>query len=120
MCIYVLKLSVLDIIFNNNTQSQLQMPLTSGKSGATTQNYSSLLNSSMNTKPGILKSSLGKLSPTGVSHRRRSVSFDLGSPTRSAKDGGGAVMSLLTTRLKDQQKVGYFIRAFVAGKVVLS
>ena len=95
------------------------MPLTSGKSGATTQNYSSLLNSPMNTKPGILKSSLGKpsLTSTGLSHRRRSVSFDLGSPTRLGKDGGGAVMSLLTTRLKDQQKVGYFIRAFVSRKV---
>ncbi len=57
--------------------------------------------------PGILKETRGR-----ESHRRRSVSFDLGSSAGgqgSITQGGGAVMSLLTTRIKDQQKVSFFI-----------
>ncbi|XP_064386364.1 uncharacterized protein LOC135334930 [Halichondria panicea] len=85
-------------------KSQLRSPLTLRRSGVTPPSYANLVDSPMSPHitPGILKETRGR-----EAHRRRSVSFDLGSSAGgqgSITQGGGAVMSLLTTRIKDQQK----------------
>ena len=91
---------------------QLPVPLSRATSADHQHPGTSFTPTSLSTNNGILKSSKTSYEPWAVTGnvrriglKRRSVSFDLGSPHHTESRGGSTVMSLLSARLQDQNKV---------------